>query len=134
MPSLKSRVPYFRERSFGLSVGGVLVLIAAVLLWRGRERYAEVAGVLGAVLILLGRTKPSLLAWPSAAWWRMASILGYVNSRIVLTLAFALLLTPIGLIWRLIGRDPLARRRDRSPGWTPHPARYRAPDHYTRMY
>jgi len=134
MLSLKSGVPYSRERAFGLSVGGVLVLIATVLLWRGRGRYAEVAGALGAVLIVLGRMKPSLLVWPSAAWWRLASILAYVNSRIILTLAFVLLLTPIGLIWRAIGRDPLARRRDREPGWLPHPARYRAADHYRRMY
>jgi saxitoxin biosynthesis operon SxtJ-like protein len=134
MLSPPSRVPYFRERSFGLSVGGMLVLIAALLLWRGRGRYAEVAAALGAVLIVLGRMKPSLLTWPSAAWWRLAVILAYVNSRIILTLAFALLLTPIGLIWRTIGRDPLALRRDGSPGWTPYPARYRAPDHYTRMY
>jgi len=134
MLSLKSRSPYFHERSFGLSVGGVLMLVAAVLLWRGRAQYAEVVGALGALLIAVGRVKPSLLKWPSAAWWRLALILGYVNARIVLTFAFVLVLTPIGLIWRAIGRDPLARRRDRSPGWTPHPARYRASYHYTRMY
>jgi len=123
-----------RERSFGLSVGGVLLLIAAVLLWRGRLRAAEVLGVLGAVLVVFGHFAPSVLKWPSAAWWRFAMILGYVNARIILTVAFLLILTPMGLIWRLIGRDPLARRRQRWPGWIPHPARYQSGDHYKRMY
>ena len=33
-----------RERSFGLSVGGVLMVIALALLWRGRIARAEVIG------------------------------------------------------------------------------------------
>ena len=38
------------------------------------------------------------------------------------------------LIWRLIGRDSLAIRRQHWPGWSPYPARYRDKDHFTRMY
>ena len=40
------------ERSFGVSVGGVLLLIAAVLWWRGRMGRAEVLAVIGAVLLI----------------------------------------------------------------------------------
>jgi hypothetical protein len=43
-------------------------------------------------------------------------------------------LVPIALIWRLTGKDPLARRRDKWPGWSPSPARYRDRKHYERMY
>jgi hypothetical protein len=128
------RTPHERERSFGVSVGGVLVLITALHLWRGRFGYAEATGATGIILMVLGRVYPALLKWPSAAWWRLAAVLGYVNSRIILTLAFALILTPVGLLWRLIGRDPLGYRRDRWQGWTAHPARYRSTNHYTRMY
>jgi hypothetical protein len=126
--------PYARERSFGLSVGGVLLVIAAVLAWRGRITAAEFLGAVGALLMVSGRFAPAALRWPSAAWWRFAMMLGYVNARIILTVVFVLILTPIGLIWRLIGRDPLARSRDRWSGWVPPPARYRHPDHYMRMY
>jgi saxitoxin biosynthesis operon SxtJ-like protein len=123
-----------RERSFGLSVGGVLLLIAAVSFWRGGLRTAEVVGAIGFALVVLGHFAPGLLKWPSAVWWRFAAILGFVNARIILTVAFVLILTPVGLLWRLIGRDPLARRRDRCPGWVAHPGRYQRVDHYTRMY
>lgn len=122
------------ERSFGRSVGGVLLLIAGILAWRGRMGAAEVVGAIGAVLVFLALVRPSLLKRPRAVWMRGAMALGYVNARIILTLMFLLVLTPIGLIWRVIGRDPLARRRQRWPGWVPHPARYRNPNHYTRMY
>jgi len=123
-----------RDRSFGLSVGTALLGIAAILLWRGRLRSGAILGVAGALLVVFGYLAPAALKWPSAAWWRLATILGYVNARIILTVAFVLILTPIGLIWRVIGRDPLARRRRRWPGWMPHPERYRSAEHYKRMY
>ena len=51
-------------------------------------------------------------------------VLGYVNARIILTIAFALVLTPMALVWRLIGRDPLGASDAHWPGWSPYPARY----------
>lgn len=122
------------ERSFGLSVGAVLALIGGLLLWRGRVVAAEMVGTIGVVLLLLGVVRPALLKWPSAVWWRFARTLAYVNARIILTLMFALVLFPIGVLWRLVGRDPLARRRATWPGWSPHPARYRNRKHYERMF
>jgi hypothetical protein len=117
-----------------LSVGGVLLVVAVWLLWRGRLLPAEITGAIGGALVLGGYLRPSLLKWPAAAWWRVAMILGYVNARIILTVAFFAVLTPMGLIWRLIGRDPLSRAPERWPGWVRHPSRYRSTDHYTRMF
>lgn len=122
------------EKSFGISVGIVLLLVAGFLVWRERYAVAQVVGGVGAMLLLLGLVQPRLLKWPSAVWWRFASVLGYVNARVILTVIFTIVFTPLGLLWRLIGNDPLARKRRNWPGWSPYPARYRKPDHYTRMY
>lgn len=123
-----------RERSFGLSVGGVLVAIALLLAWRGRVTRAEVVGAVGAVLVIFGDLRPSLLKWPSDAWWALATVLGWVNARVLLSLAFFLVLTPLGLVWKLTGTDPLARNRKTWPGWSAYPARYRNPRHFDRMF
>ena len=122
------------ERSFGLSVGTVLLLIAAYAFWRGRMTLAQGFGAVGFLLVALGYLRPSLLYYPSKAWWRFAIALGYVNARVILTIAFLIVLTPISFIWRLIGRDPLQRRREGWRGWTPYPDRYRSPQHFTKMY
>ena len=122
------------ERSFGISVGLVLLAIAAALWWRGHVRRAEIVGGIGAFLLIAGLTYPPLLKYPSAVWWRLARALGYVNARILLTLLFVIVLLPLSLIWRLIGKDPLARNRRTWPGWSPYPARYRDRQHYERMY
>jgi hypothetical protein len=130
----KPKDPDFQEKSFGKAVGGFLLLLAAVLWWRGRIPTAQVLASIGTVLVVLGVTAPRLLKYPSQVWWKFAMILGYVNARIILTVAFLIVLTPLSLIWRLIGRDSLAIRRQHWPGWSPYPARYRDKDHFTRMY
>jgi hypothetical protein len=129
-----SKGPKNPERSFGVSVGTVLLVLAAILLWRHRLLRAEILGGIGAVLLVLGLLSPRLLKYPSKYWWKFSLAFGRVMARFWLTLLFALVLTPVNILWRLIGKDPLARRRDKWPGWSPYPARYRNPKHYDQMY
>jgi hypothetical protein len=129
-----SKGPKNPERSFGVSVGAVLCVFAAILFWRHRVLRAEVLGVVGAVLLALGLTAPGLLKWPSKYWWKFSLAFGRVMAKFWLTLLFAIVLTPISLVWRVIGRDPLARRRDKWPGWSAYPERYRNRKHYDHMY
>jgi len=131
---MTAKGPKNPERSFGVSVGMVLCVIGALLWWRGRVVRAEIVGGIGAVLLLAGLAYPPLLKYPSAAWWRFSRALGHFNARVLLTILFALVLTPIGLLWRLVGQDPLGRRKDRWRGWRPYPERYRDRNHYSRMF
>jgi Saxitoxin biosynthesis operon protein SxtJ len=123
--AMTRRGPANPERSFGLSVGAVLCAIGIFLAWRGRTFGAEVIGSIGAVLLVCGLLYPPVLKGPSALWWRFAQALGYVNARVLLTVLFTIALLPLSLIWRAIGKDPLARRRSQYPGWTTYPGRYR---------
>ena len=130
----RQQKPFFQERSFGVSVGGVLIAIAAFLAWRARIDRAAVLGSIGALLVVLGLTAPRLLKYPSMVWWKFAMVLGYVNARVILTIAFLIVLTPVGMAWRLINHDPLTRKRANWRGWSPSPPRFNDPDHFTRMY
>jgi hypothetical protein len=127
-------LPDRQERSFGLSVGGALCVIAVLLLWRGHVIRAAVAGAIGALLVACALVYAPLLARPSAWWGRFSRALGYVNARILLTILFGLVFVPVSLLWRLFGIDPLGQRRERWPGWSPSPASHRTRTHYTRMY
>lgn len=131
---MSAKGPKNPEKSFGVSVGLVLCAIAAVLWWRGRVTRAEILAGIGTVLVVTALIHAPLLKYPSAAWWRFSRVMGYVNARILLTVLFFIALLPISLLWRLIGKDPLARRRDKWPGWSVYPARYRDRKHYERMF
>lgn len=45
--------------------------------------------------------KPSLLYYPYVVWMLIASVFGYINTRIILALAYYILIVPIGLIMQL---------------------------------
>jgi hypothetical protein len=122
------------ERSFGLSVGGVLCAIAAVLLWRGRPLRAELVGAIGVALVVLGTVAPRTLRWPRIWWWRLARRVGDFNARVLLTIMFGVVFVPVGIVWRLTGKDPLARRKAAGGGWLAYPSRYRDRQHFSRMY
>lgn len=128
-----SSQPFAIERAFGASVGTLLLLIAGWL-WRDRPSPGLCTAALGATLILLACSRPSLLRRPRAAWWQLAMFVGHINAQIILTLCFVLVLTPIGVVWRLTRRDPLMQKRRNWTGWSAYPSRYRASDHYSRMY
>ena len=131
---MKRTGPTNPERAFGVSIGTVLLFLAAWSLWRGRVESGAAFASVGAGLVLLGLVWPAMLKWPSAIWWRFSRTLGHVNARVLLTLIFVLVFSPISLVWRFIHRDPLGRERATFPGWSPHPARYRDRAHYSRMY
>ena len=98
-------------RKFGLMVGGILLLLGFFLLWRGRHATIQISlWAIGGSLIVFGAIAPKVLRPVYVAWMKFALILGWVNSRILLSLIFFLLFTPIGLIMRLFGRDALNRR------------------------
>jgi hypothetical protein len=95
------------ERSFGISVGAVLVLLGGVALWRHRQTLGTVMAVLGGALLLSGLVAPAVLRVPNRVWWRFAQVLGWVNTRILLSVFFFAIMTPVGVIMRLLGRNPL---------------------------
>ncbi|MCC7418336.1 MAG: hypothetical protein IT176_14465 [Acidobacteria bacterium] len=123
--------PLAEERSFGRAVGGVLILYAAYAGWHGRSAPAVAAAGAGIVLIGLASSAPAGLKWPSKAWWTLAHALGWLNTRLLLTVFYALVFVPVGLLFRIIGRDLLDLRGTGS-SWRPYTPR--TPRHYERMY
>jgi len=121
------------ERSFGLSVGGVAIGAAALAWWRGYPTVALVLSAAGALLVVFGLVAPAALRIPNRVWWRFAQAVGWVNARVLLTLFFVLVLVPVGLAMRLVGRNPLRASRAHT-NWSPYPSRTRDPRHYDRLF
>lgn len=53
-----------------------------------------------------------ILAPLNKAWLFIGDTLGYVNSRIILGIIYLLIFTPVGLLFKLFGKDPMRQRLD----------------------
>ena len=121
------------ERSFGLSVGVVSLMAGAVSWWRGHASVSATLAIIGLVLISAGLLAPAALRGPNRLWWRLAQVLGWVNARVLLTVMFATVFTPVGVITRWFGRNPLRLSNSRS-SWSRYAERRRDPRHYDHMF
>jgi len=62
---------------------------------------------LGGLLITLGGIAPHVLAPVHKGWMWIGHILGWINTRILLGIVFYGLVTPIGVVFRLMGKDTM---------------------------
>ncbi len=104
-------------RNLGLIFFIALGIIGSLLWWKGRPS----APWLWAAALALGLWG---LIWPRGlhplyrVWMGLAVVLNYFVSRLILTLIYYLVLTPIGMLLRLLGQDPLdLKLQDRSSYW-----------------
>jgi len=99
-----------RARKTALVVAAVLFLIALWNIYRGRMTWVAVFASISGVLVLIGQFVPVAARGFHRFWMGVAGVLGYINSRILLSLLYYGVFTPYGFVSRLIGRDPMKRR------------------------
>ena len=91
-------------RSFGITIGIILFIISATLLYYDKSSY-QIIAYMGGGFIALGIIIPILLKPIYILWMTFAVMLGWVMTRVILSLVFYLIMTPIGLITKLLGED-----------------------------
>ena len=122
-------------RRAAFAVGAVLLAVAGWLLFRHRAPGARlVLASAGALLVLAGALFPARLRTAYLGWMTLALAIGWVMSRVVLTLVFVLVLIPLALLARLTGKRFLALRPDAgaSSYWVPRERGRQG--RYERMY
>jgi len=127
---------YRLEREFGLVVGGIFTLLGCWWIYRVKflpvAQILLVAGIAGA---LLGVLFPRVLVLPRRGWMTFGEAISFVITRVILGIVFFLVVTPIGVVKRLSGWDPLRRRSGSDPSyWKPYPDKQRDVRHYEKMY
>jgi hypothetical protein len=97
------------DRGFGLTVGGILLLIAAYRVW-SNDGFGIADWVLtpvGLILVILGLIWPRSLAGLNRGWTKLGLLMFKVISPIILALLYVTTFVPIGLIMRALRRDLL---------------------------
>jgi Saxitoxin biosynthesis operon protein SxtJ len=124
-----------QARKTTLIVAGALLLLAAWNFYRQRLVVVTILGGIALALILVGLLIPPAARAFHNAWMKFASILGYINSRVLLFLLFYLVITPYGLIAKLFGRDVLNRRaKSRESYWIPRENSRQTKEQFERSF
>jgi len=100
-------------RSFGYTIGIILLIVSGILFHYGNYLYQNLT-IIASLFLGLGVVAPLLLKPIYLVWMTFAVILGWIMTRVILSLVFFLILTPIGLITKLLGEDFLKLKKIKS--------------------
>ena len=134
---IPARLTAREGRGFGLTVGAAFLVLATLVWWRAqgslaafltlptnvrfRHGLAAVFGLLGVSLVMAGLAIPTHLGGVQRAWMKMAHAISKVTTPIFMGVVFFVVITPIGLLMRLLGRRSLVHR-ERDGGFWMAPA------------
>jgi len=100
-------------KQFGLILSGILTVLGLVAFLRGHHQYKWEWPV-AAVSLALSLAAPALMVYIYRPWMIVAEMISWVVLRVILGVFFYLILTPVNLIMRLLKKDILDQKIDRS--------------------
>lgn len=99
------------DRSFGFTFAGFFLLLGLWPIVRGAPARTWAVAV-GVIFLAAALGRPGLLGPPNRLWLRVGLLLHRVVNPLVMGVMFYGVITPIGLVMRRSGRDPLRKRID----------------------
>ncbi|HNW59493.1 MAG TPA: SxtJ family membrane protein [bacterium] len=124
-------------QQFAAVLSSALLLIGAFFFFVQRDA-GTTLGIVALLLLLLATAlfRPLLLRPLHLAWMALAFALGGLVSRLLLTLLFYVVLTPVGLVLRLFGKDFMQRRAQKKGAsyWIRRPQNEKNKEQYQRLF
>ena len=110
--SLNSKIKISSNRNFGL-VFFIVFLIVSIWPLTYDEPVRIWSSIISSVFLILGLMNSKLLTPLNKLWFKFGMILGAIVSPVVLGVVFFLVVTPIGLIMKIMGKDLLNKKYDK---------------------
>jgi hypothetical protein len=99
------------ERSFG-TVFALFFLVVAAFFFFKKGEIVYWSLILSAAFGLIAWFYPKLLKPLNFLWFKLGMLLGAIIAPLVMVVVFFLVITPIGLVMRALGKDPLRLKKD----------------------
>jgi len=91
-------------RKFGILFGIIFFAIAGFLFWKDNA-FFQMMMIIGAVFLATGVVLPVVLTPIYLVWMVFAAILGWIMTRVILSLLYFFVFTPIGIFSRIFGKQ-----------------------------
>jgi multisubunit Na+/H+ antiporter MnhG subunit len=103
-----------QNRKFGYTVAIALLVLAAFRIFIRHQNMWWILAAIAVILLLLALVKPLWLNPLRLVWDKIGHMLGIINTHILLTLFYFVILTPLSLIMRSFGKDILKLKRNKN--------------------
>lgn len=121
-------------RRFGLTVGAAFAVFAGIAWWRGHPTTFTVLGSIGGLLLVAGLVIPTRLGPVERGWMALAHAISKVTSPIVMGVMYLVVLTPVGILRRSLGGNPLVHRLEKQSYWRTRPDNARRSASLSRQF
>ena len=105
-----SKIKISSNRNFGL-VFFVVFLIVALWPLKYEEDFRLWSLTLSIIFFILGIINSKLLTPLNMLWFKFGILLGYIVSPIVMGIVYFLVVVPMGILMRLLGKDLLKKNK-----------------------
>lgn len=102
-------------RKFGLTMGLVIAGLFGLLLpWIFGHGLPKWPWIVSAVFIIWALVLPQSLAVVYGPWMKFGHVIGTFNTKVILGLVFFTVFTPVSFLLKMLGKDMMKRKIDRS--------------------
>lgn len=114
---IPARLTAREGRRFAFLVGIAFLVFGGIAWWRDHHTMAQVFGGFGMLLLAAGVLMPARLGPVFRAWMGLAHAISRVTTPIFMGIVFFVLIFPIGLGMRLLGRNPIRHQPTGGSYW-----------------
>jgi len=100
-------------RKTGVTIGIVLITISFLLWWFGNNSFIYFSAV-GGIFIILSYIALTVLRPFHKLWIGLSLLLGFIMSHLILSIIFYFVVTPIGLLAKLVGKKFMSLKFNKS--------------------
>jgi len=121
-------------KNFGVTIGFILLMIGIFLFVREKDLFIHFFSI-GSIFIVLGGIAPVILKPIYKIWMIFAVIIGWIMTRVILSVLFFSIITTIGIFTRLIGKDFLnLKSRNQKSYWNSRDREYELNQDYEKQF
>lgn len=116
---IPARLTAREGRTFGFTVGVAFAVLGGIAFWRDHAVAWKVLAVAAGTLVVAGAVIPTMLGPVQRGWMGFAHMLSRVTTPLFMGIVYFVVLTPIALVTRALGRRPLQHEARDGSFWVP---------------
>lgn len=127
--------PAYSNKRFGWTLAGICAFLCLVYALKHALVREEVWGAMSIAFAVVTLFKPEWLTGLKQWWFKAGVVMGKITNPVVMGAVFFLLITPVAVISRALGRDTLLiKRQQKDSYWVDRTAERTAADSFHHQF